>query len=57
MSFLGNTGADDYKNDIKPDQSVPLYSDTISCISWAPQQIGNFFATTSWDGDLRVMSV
>jgi len=57
MSFLGNTGADDYKNDIKPDQSVPLFTDSISSIVWAPQHVGNFFATTSWDGDLRVLSV
>ena len=57
MSFLGNTSLDDYKNDLKPDQSVPNYQDSISSIAWAPPQIGNFFATTSWDGELRIMSL
>jgi len=57
MSFLGTTSADDYKNDVKPDQSVPNYQDSISSVAWAPPQIGNFFATTSWDGELRILSV
>lgn len=58
MAFLGTTSAlDDYKNDIKPDQSVPNYNDSISSIAWASQQLPNYFATTSWDGELRVFSV
>lgn len=58
MAFLGTTSAlDDYKNDIKPDQSVPNYNDSISSIAWASQQLPNYFATTSWDGELRVLSV
>lgn len=57
MSFLGGTSSDDYNKDVKPDQTVPIFQDSISAISWAPAQIGNIFATTSWDGELRVMSV
>jgi len=51
MAFLGaNNSLDDYKNDVKPDQSMPQYSDSISSIAWASPNIGNYFATTSWDG-------
>lgn len=51
MAFLGTTtGIDDYKNDIKPDQSMPNYNDSISSVAWASQQLPNYFATTSWDG-------
>jgi hypothetical protein len=57
MLFLGGTLADDYKNDFKPDQSVPGFQDSISSISWAPSNIGNYFATTTWDRDLRIMSL
>ena len=58
MAFLGgNTSLDDYKNDIKPDQSMPGYNDSISSIAWANQQLPNYFATTSWDGELRVLSL
>ena len=58
MAFLGgNTSLDDYKNDIKPDQSMPGYNDSISSIAWASQQMPNFFATTSWDGELRILSL
>lgn len=58
MSFLGTQNSqDDYKNDIKPDQSMPNYADSISSIAWASAQIPNYFATTSWDGELRVLSV
>ena len=57
MAFNGGTSLDDYKNDVKPDQSMPNYSDSISSIAWAPNHIGNFFATTSWDGELRIVAV
>ena len=57
MLFLGGTLADDYKNDIKPDQSVPNFQDSISSISWAPPNIGNYFAASTWDKDLRIMSL
>ena len=51
MAFLGgNTSIDDYKNDIKPDQTMSNYNDSISSIAWANQQLPNYFATTSWDG-------
>ena len=58
MAFLGtNSSLDDYKNDIKPDQSMPNYNDSISNVAWANQQLPNYFATTSWDGELRVLSI
>ena len=58
MAFLGaNTSLDDYKNDVKPDQSMPPYSDSISSLAWSSPNIGNYFATTSWDGELRILSV
>lgn len=50
MAFLGTTSLDDYKNDIKPDQSMPGFGDTISSLAWANQQAPNLFASTSWDG-------
>jgi mRNA export factor len=59
MAFLGTTGStlDDYKNDVKPDQSMPAYADSVSSLAWSSPNIGNFFATTSWDGELRILSV
>ena len=56
MAFLG-TSVDDYKNDLKPDQSMLAYNDSLSSIAWASQQMPNFFATTSWDGELRVLAI
>ena len=51
MAFLGaNNNLDDYKNDIKPDQTMPNYNDSLSSIAWANQTLPNYFATTSWDG-------
>lgn len=57
MSFIGGASLDDYKNDVKPDQSMPNYQDSISNISWAPAHLGNFFVTSSWDGELRILSL
>lgn len=57
MSLLGaNQGNDDYKNDIKPDASVPAFTDSFSSISWAPS-IPQVFASTAWNGELRVFEV
>jgi mRNA export factor len=58
MSLLvgNNTGADDYKNDIKPDQSVTPFNDSFSNMAWAPS-VPNVFASTSWDGELRIFDV
>jgi WD40 repeat protein len=58
MSLLtGNINSvDDYKGDVKPDQSVPPLNDAFSSISWAPN-VPQVFATTSWDGDLRIFDV
>lgn len=50
MAFLGTTSIDDYKNDVKPDQTVPAFNDSISSLAWANPQFPNFFASTSWDG-------
>jgi hypothetical protein len=50
MSFMGGSSLDDYKNDVKPDQTMPNYQESVSAIAWAPSHIGNYFATTSWDG-------
>lgn len=49
MSFIGTNIADDYKNDIKPDQTVPPFGEAISSVAWA-HNIGQIFATTAWDG-------
>jgi hypothetical protein len=51
MSSLPN---DDYKYDIKSAPSVPDFAESISSISWASNSI---FASTSWDGDLRVFAI
>jgi mRNA export factor len=58
MSLLGvNPNAnDDYKNDIKPDGSVPAFTDSFSSISWAPT-LPQVFAATAWNGELRVFEV
>jgi hypothetical protein len=53
MNLIGNSYNDDYKNDIKPDQTVTPFGDAFSSISWAPNH-NQIFATTSWDGDLRI---
>jgi WD40 repeat protein len=50
------TLGDDYTNDIKPDQTVPSFNDSVSHIAWAPNG-AHIFATTSWDGELRVFEV
>jgi mRNA export factor len=57
MAFLSSNAQDDYKNDIKPDQSMPNYNDSISSISWSSMQLPNYIATTSWDGELRILAV
>jgi mRNA export factor len=58
MSLLGvNTSVnDDYKSDIKPDPSVPAFSDSFSSISWAPS-VPQVFASTAWNGELRIFEV
>jgi WD40 repeat protein len=48
---------DDYSTDVKPHQSVLPYSDSISSIAWAPPHLGRVLATTSWDGELRILSL
>jgi len=51
MAFLGTPASmDDYKSDIKPDQSMPPFADSISSIAWSAPQLPNYFASTSWDG-------
>ncbi len=54
--MLSTQNQDEYINDVKPDQSVPPFTDTISHIAWAPT-IPNIFACTTWDGDLRIIEV
>lgn len=54
--MLSTQAQDQYTNDIKPDQSVPLFTESISHIAWAPT-IPNVFACTTWDGDLRIIEV
>jgi mRNA export factor len=47
---------DEYKNDLRPDQSVTPFPDSISSLAWSP--IGNrIFATTSWGGELRAYEI
>ena len=36
---------------------MPNYNDSISSITWNQFQLPNYFATTSWDGELRVLAV
>lgn len=56
-TLVGNNSAnDDYKSDVKPDQSVAPFNDAFSSISWAPT-IPNVFCSSSWDGELRVFEV
>lgn len=55
MAFV-STNNDDYKNDIKLDNSAAPLPDAISSISWAPTS-DNVFAATSWDGTMRVYEV
>lgn len=54
--MLTSPPQDQYNNDIKPDQSVPQFNESISHIAWAPT-IPNVFACTTWDGDLRIIEV
>jgi len=56
MSFLATNSLDDYKSDIKPDQSMPPLGEAFSSMAWATN-LQNIFASTSWDGDLRVFEV
>lgn len=58
MSLIGvnAVGNDDYKNDIKPDASVPALTDAFSNISWAPT-IPQVFAATTWNGELRIFEI
>lgn len=56
MNLVVNNFNDDYKNDIKPDQTVTPFGDAFSSIAWAPN-LNQIFATTSWDGDLRIFEV
>ncbi|CAM6006158.1 unnamed protein product [Sphagnum balticum] len=56
MSFMNTNSLDDYKNDIKPDQSTTPFNDSFSSIAWSPT-LGPIFASTSWDGELRVYEV
>ena len=57
MSFGVGGGAanDNYRNDIKPNQSVTPFNDSISHISWSAN--GPYFATASWDSEIRLMEV
>lgn len=57
MAFSATSAQDDYKNDVKPDQSMPNFNDTISSITWANLQLPNYMATTTWDGELRILVV
>ena len=52
-----NPSHDDYTNDIKPDGNCLPLPDSISCIDWAPLNIGNIFTCCFWDGSLRVYEV
>lgn len=53
-NLVGNNSTnDDYKSDVKPDQTVAPFNDAFSSISWAPT-IAQVFASTSWDGELRI---
>lgn len=58
MSVLigNNSLIDDYKGDVKPDQSVPPINEAFSSISWAPN-VPQVFAATSWDGEMRIFEV
>ena len=48
MSFgVGGSANDDYRNDIKPNQTVTPFNDSISNICWSAN--GPYFATTTWD--------
>lgn len=51
MSLLGTTMSanDDYKTDIKPDASVPAFTDSFASIAWAPS-VPQVFAATTWSG-------
>jgi hypothetical protein len=48
---------DDYSTDVKPHQSVLPYSDSISSIAWVPPHLGRVLTTTSWDRELRILSL
>lgn len=55
--LVGNSSpVDDYKGDVKPDPSVPPFTDAFSSIAWAPS-VPQVFATTSWDGEMRIFDV
>ncbi len=56
MNFGSNNAADDYLKDIKTDNSLTPFEDSVSNICWA-NNIGPFIATSSWDGYLRVFEV
>lgn len=49
-----NPSHDDYNNDIKPDGNCLPLPDSISCIDWAPSNLGAIFTCSFWDGTLRV---
>lgn len=57
MAFSASSAQDDYKNDVKPDQSMPNFNDSISSIVWGNLQVPNYMAVTTWDGELRVLAV
>lgn len=51
---MTSIGQNDYLNDIRPDNnSLPL-PDSVSCIDWAPANLGNIFACTCWDATLQI---
>jgi WD40 repeat protein len=52
-----NPSHDDYNNDIKPDGNCLPLTDSISCIDWAPSNIGPVFVCSFWDGTLRVYEI
>lgn len=54
--MLSTQVQDEYNNDVKPDQTMPPFTDSISHIAWAPT-IPNVFACTTWDGELRIIEV
>lgn len=50
---------DDYNNssEIKPDNNSAPLPEAVSHIDWIPNNMGNVFAVTCWDGTLRVYEV
>ena len=56
-SNANTTSQNDYNNDVKPSNTCPPLSESISDIAWISNQVANVFAATTWDGNLRVFEV